>query len=193
VIARLKKQPKPHLFDYQLKVKLIDSQPSVWRRVLVPDNIKLSRLHHILQVVMGWTNSHLHQFRVGDDLYCAPEDVEFDDPNYRDEHRHTLADIAVCEKDSFIYEYDFGDCWEHQVLVEALLPPDRKAAVCLDGKNACPPEDCGGIPGYFEMLDAIANPKHERHEELIEWLGGDFDPKHFDLQQTNAQLKRLKL
>jgi hypothetical protein len=195
MIAPKKNPPKPHTFNYQLKVTLIHSKPSIWRRFHVPDNLKLSRLHGVLQVVMGWTDSHLHQFRVGHDLYSLPRDGDFADSDYRDESRYTLADIAVCDKDKFIYEYDFGDCWEHEVLVEALLSPDleERMAVCVDGKNACPPEDCGGIPGYLYLVDAISNPKTERHYEILEWLGDGFEPKHFDLEQVNKRLKRMKV
>jgi len=114
MIAPKKNPPKPHTFNYQLKVTLIHSKPSIWRRFHVPDNLKLSRLDGVLQVVMGWTDSHLHQFRVGHDLYSLPRDGDFADSDYRDESRYTLADIAVCDKDKFIYEYD-----AHQKTAEA--------------------------------------------------------------------------
>jgi hypothetical protein len=110
------------------------------------------------------------------------------------ERRFRLADIAQHEKATLIYEYDFGDGWEHQVVVEKVLPPDSQKtyARCLDGKNNSPPEDCGGIFGYYELLKAISNPKHPEHQQLLEWLGRPFDPNHFDLQETNAMLRDLK-
>jgi hypothetical protein len=142
---------------------------------------------------MGWTNSHLHQFRNEGDVYCLPSDDP--DPDDYDERRYTLDDIAPCEKDWFVYEYDFGDGWEHEVLVESHLPfnPKSRHAVCMDGKNACPPEDCGGISGYHDLLKIIADPEHEDYQRMIEWAGGSFDPKHFDIQKVNARLKRMKL
>jgi pRiA4b ORF-3-like protein len=112
----------------------------------------------------------------------------------RDERRFRLADIAQNEKASLIYEYDFGDGWEHEVVVEKVLAADsEKRAVCLDGKNARPPEDCGGIFGYYDLLKAINNPKHPEHQQLLDWLGGPFDPSHFDLQETNSLLRGLKI
>ena len=106
-----------------------------------------------------------------------------------------MADIAQHEKATLIYEYDFGDGWEHQVVVEKVLPPDSQKtyARCLDGKNNSPPEDCGGIFGYYDLLKAISNPKHPEHQQLLEWLGRPFDPNHFNLQETNAMLLDLKI
>ena len=193
MIAPIEKRKADTYPVYQLKVTLCDSRPSIWRRFKVPGNITLLHLHGVLQVVMGWTNSHLHQFRNEGDVYCLPSDDP--DPDDYDERRYTLDDIGPCEKDCFIYEYDFGDGWEHEVLVESHLPFDSKSrqAVCMDGKNACPPEDCGGISGYCDLLKIIANPKHEDYERMLEWAGGSFDPKHFDIQKANTRLKGIKL
>ncbi len=141
---------------------------------------------------MGWTDSHLHQFHGEDGVYTIPD--EDSDPEEYDERQYTLADIAFCEKDEFVYEYDFGVGWEHEVLVEAHLPPmERGHAVCKDGKNACPPEDCGGILGYYEFLKAIRDPEHEDHQQMLDWIGGSFDPRHFDIQKVNARLARMKV
>ena len=162
----------------------------------MPGGIKLNRLHDVLQVVMGWTDSHLHQFRVGSVIYCLPSDDDFyPGGEQRDERRFRLADIAQREKTALIYEYDFGDGWEHEVVVEKVLAADseKKCAVCLDGKNARLPEDCGGIFGYYDLLKAINNPKHAEHQQLLDWLGGPFDPSHFDLQETNTLLRGLKI
>jgi hypothetical protein len=192
MLAPKRKSFQQHLYTCQLKITLSGSKPSIWRRLQVPDNIKLNRLHEVFQVVMGWTDSHLHQFHGEDGVYTVPD--EDSDPEDYDERKYTLHDIALCEKDEFVYEYDFGDCWEHEVVVEAHLPPmEKRHAVCMDGKNACPPEDCGGIPGYYEFLKAICNPKHEDHQQMIRWIGGSFDPKHFDIQKVNARLKRMKI
>jgi hypothetical protein len=159
---------------YQLKITLRDSRPPIWRRIIVPANIKLSRLHYVLQSVMPWTNSHLHLFEA--DGACYGDLTMGVDPETLDEKRHTLAAIAAGTNSTFVYEYDFGDGWEHIVVVEKVLPVDStfKRAVCLAGKNACPPDDCGGMPGYYEMLK--------------EW-----DAKRFEVEQANANLKRIKI
>jgi hypothetical protein len=196
MIAPIKKRLAQAFPIYELKITLCGSNPAIWRRVQVPGGIKLNRLHDVLQVVMGWTDSHLHQFRVGSVIYCLPSDDDFyPGGEQRDERRFRLADIAQREKTALIYEYDFGDGWEHEVVVEKVLAADseKKCAVCLDGKNARPPEDCGGIFGYYDLLKAINNPKHAEHQQLLDWLGGPFDPSHFDLQETNTLLRGLKI
>jgi hypothetical protein len=184
--------------NYQLKVVLIGSEPPIWRRLQVPGNAKLDWLHAALQVALGWTNSHLHQYRAGKDLYAAPDDDFFVDPSGPETHEETaftLQQIAPHENDTFIYEYDFGDCWEHQVTVEKILPPAAglaKTAFCLDGARACPPEDCGGIWGYAELLKALKDRKHPEHKSMKEWLGGTHNAEAFDVEKTNRWLKKLK-
>jgi SOS-response transcriptional repressor LexA len=176
---------------YQVKVTLQDSHPPIWRRILVPDNVTLEDLHFILQVAMGWTNSHLHQFIAGDAYFGVP------DPDYgfemRDERRVKLAQIVPGEGSKFRYEYDFGDGWLHTLLVEKILPPQpgQPVPACVKGKRACPPEDVGGIWGYYGFLEAIQNPDHPEHEDYLEWVGGEFDPEVFDLDEVNAALRRL--
>jgi len=180
---------------YQLKITLIYSDPAIWRRVVVPANFKLDRLHQVIQRVMPWTDSHLHQFIVGRTCYGRP-DPEFADKGSEtlNEKHYTIADIAPGAKKKFIYEYDFGDGWEHEIVVEKVLPPDAgfKRVICLAGENACPPDDCGGIGGYYEMLKIIADPKHPDHGHMKEWLGGERDLARFDLDETNDALKRFK-
>lgn len=179
---------------YQLKITLRHSKPPIWRRVVVRADVRLDHLHRIIQITMGWMDCHLHQFRVGR-LYYGVPDREFEDLGETlNEKQYTLADLAPAAKEKFIYEYDFGDSWEHEVLVEKVLAPDPafKHPVCLGGANQRPPEDCGGIPGYYELLAVLANPKHEQHEEMKAWVGGGWDAGRFDLEETNARLKRLK-
>lgn len=188
---------------YQLKITLSYSDPVVWRRVVVPANIKLHRLHDLIQRVMPWTNSHLHQFIVGNRrkrgaevVFYGMKNLDFADPDdgTLDEKKFSLGEIAPAVKDRFIYEYDFGDGWEHELLVEKILPPDAsfKKSLCLAGENACPPDDCGGIPGYYQMLEILADPKDPEHEHWKEWIGGSWDASQFDLKAANAALKRLK-
>ena len=180
---------------YQLKVTLRLSKPPIWRRLVVRADMKLDRLHRVIQIAMGWSDCHLHQFRLGRVYYGVP-DREFEGfgGETLNEKDYTLADLAPGPKKKFIYEYDFGDSWEHEVRVEKALPPDLafKHPVCLAGANACPPEDCGGIHGYYELLAALADPKHEQHEEMKEWVGGKWDASQFDLEGINAGLKRVK-
>lgn len=181
---------------YQLNIILNGSKPVIWRRIVVPANMKLSRLHKVFQRVMPWTDSHLHQFVAGEKFYGVPDREYMDDlgPKTLNEIRYTLADIAPEPKSVFTYEYDFGDGWEHIVVVEKVLPPDSafKQVVCLAGENACPPEDCGGIDGYFNLLNILADPKDEEHKSMKEWLGVEWDAKRFDLNKANANLKRIK-
>ena len=180
---------------YQVKITLKSSKPPIWRRVVVRSDMKLDRLHQVIQVVMGWTDSHLHQFIVGRTFYGRP-DPEFADmgPEMLNERRFTVADVAPAAKNKFIYEYDFGDGWQHEVLVEKALPPDVAFGhpVCLGGANACPPEDCGGIWGYYNLLETLADPKHAEHEEMKDWLGGEWDSTLFELDSANEMLKRMK-
>jgi len=180
---------------YRLKITLRDCKPPIWRRVVVRADMKLDRLHRVIQIAMGLTDSHLHQFLSGGAHYGQP-DLEGDDfgSETLNEKHYTVADLAPGAKQKFIYEYDFGDSWEDEVLVEEVLPPDPdfKHPVCLVGANACPPEDCGGIPGYYDLLAALADPKREQHEEMKEWVGVAWDATRFSLEDANAGLKRIK-
>lgn len=180
---------------YQLKIALQWSKPPIWRRVLVRSDMKLNRLHDAIQTVMPWTNSHLHQFVLGRVCY-GTSDPELADMGGEtlDERRYTVADLAPGAKKKFIYEYDFGDGWVHEVTVEKVLPPDAsfKHPACLGGANACPPDDCGGIPGYEHLLEVLADPRHPEHGEMKEWLGGEWDAAQFDVDAANQALKSLK-
>jgi len=177
---------------YQIKVTLDDSKPPIWRRILVRSDITLEELHGILQAVMGWADYHLHQFIVGRTYYGVPH------PDYGfemgDESQVKLNQIVTGEKFKFRYEYDFGDSWLHNLLIEKVLPPEpgQPYPVCIKGKRACPPEDVGGIWGYGGFLEAIQNPNHLEHEDYLEWVGGEFDPEAFDLDEVNEVLRTLR-
>lgn len=174
---------------FQLKVTLKESKPPIWRRIQVRGGTTLYKLHDIFQVVMGWTDSHLHQFIVRGEYYGTP------DPDWggdvKSERRVKLGGIVAGPKDRFVYEYDFGDGWEHAIVVEKVLAPEPgvRYPVCLAGKRACPPEDVGGVWGYAEFIEAIRDPKHPEHEGMLEWVGGSFDPAEFDLEDINEALK----
>jgi len=177
---------------YQIKVTLNDSKPPIWRRILVPDSISLHQLHTILQIVMGWTNSHLHQFIIDDIYYGEPEEEDGYSEDLKNEKRYRLNQFVKRKGFKFIYEYDFGDSWEHTFLVEAILPAEKGALYprCVEGKRACPPEDVGGVAGYEEILNIFSNPKHPEHEEMMEWYDGeDFDPNFFDMENVNEGLR----
>ena len=178
---------------YQLKVTLIDSKPPIWRRVLVRGDSTLAELHQVLQPVMGWWDCHLHQFIVGETYYGEPHPDYSDYLEMNDERQFTLGDIVFGEGSKFAYEYDFGDSWEHVLLVEKILSPEpgQHYPTCIKGRRACPPEDVGGIWGYAEFLQAIQNPDHPEHEEYLEWGGEAFDPEAFDLDAVNAALREL--
>jgi hypothetical protein len=138
---------------------------------------------------MGWTDSHMHQFATGQDRYGV-QDEEFSS-GVNNEAQFRLEQVLTKEKDSLHYVYDLGDSWEHEVILEKILPfnTDAVLPLCLDGERACPPEDVGGPPGYEMFLEAISDSSHPEHDELLEWSGGDFDPEHFDLAQTNDLLR----
>lgn len=172
---------------YQLKVTLRDIHPPVWRRLRVPAAIPLGGLHRVIQAAMGWSDSHLHVFRVGDKAFGI-SDLEIND-GVRSEQGVRLDQVAKVG-DSFLYDYDFGDGWEHDVLVEEVLAAGNRVSTprCIAGERSCPPEDCGGIPGYEHMLKALGDPADPEHKHYIKWIGGGFDPESFDLEEVNQRL-----
>lgn len=176
---------------YQLKVTLQNTKPPIWRRIQVRASTTLPRLHDTIQVAMGWTDSHLHQFVINGVEYGEP-DPDFGD-DMRSEQRIKLERVVTTEKDRFVYEYDFGDSWTHVILLEKILPPELDVYYprCLAGKRACPPEDVGGVWGYAEFLEAIRDANHPEHDELLGWCGGEFDPEAFSLAEVNRALRGL--
>ncbi len=175
---------------YQIKVTLRGSKPPIWRRLLVSSHTTLFDLHKIIQIAMDWTNSHLHQFIIHGEYYSIPSEEDWEP--VIDEREYRISEIAPAEKSKFIYEYDFGDSWEHEIIVEKILPIDPKMdyPVCVKGKRAGPPEDVGGIWGFEEFLEAINDPNHEEHESYIEWWGEEFDPEAINLDIINERLKK---
>jgi hypothetical protein len=183
---------------YQLKIELAGTKPPIRRRLLVRGDMTLDLLHAVIQLAMGWTNSHLHQFFIGKERYSDPrvgDGMDFDETHDHDETKTVLAEAVPQPKTQFGYEYDFGDSWEHVITVEKIheLGADvQDFAQCLDGARACPPDDCGGVGGYADLLKVIKNPKHKEHPSMMEWLGEEFDPAAFDLEKTNTYLRKLK-
>jgi len=174
---------------YQVKITLLGTKPPVWRRLVVPGQWHLGRVHDVVQLAMGWTDSHLHQFEVGTRRIGVPDDGGWGEPPER-ETSVRLAEVLAAVGSSLDYEYDFGDGWRHRLVLEAELPHETTAR-CLAGRRACPPEDCGGPWGFQELLEALADPRHERHEELREWAGEHFAPAEFDLAGTDARLRSM--
>ncbi len=177
---------------YQIKVTLNGIRPPVWRRLLVPSSVSLKDLHGILQIAVGWTNSHLHQFIARGTVYGQP-DPEFG-MRAMNERRVLLSDVLGKEKDAMVYEYDFGDGWEHKIVLEKTLKnaEDRDTAFCIAGARSCPPEDCGGVPGYAHLLQIVSDASHPEHGEMLEWLGEGFDPERFDAVEINTALAKMK-
>jgi hypothetical protein len=173
---------------HRLKVMLRNIRPPIWRRIEAPSNVTLAYLHEILQIAISWTDYHLHDFQVGDVVYGSP--IQLEELLDQDEGKARLADVAPQPGDRLRYRYDFGDGWEHEIVVEAVGPPKEgvRYPICLAGKRACPPEDCGGPWGYAQMLEAIADPSHPMHKDVLQWLGGPIDPETFDPEEVNRRL-----
>ncbi len=172
------RKPAPPV--YILKVTLDGIEPPIWRRIVVPASIKLCCLHSTLQVVMGWTGSHLHQFKKGGQI--------------RGDATH-LSELLTAEGQAIHYLYDFGDNWSHQILLEQILPPnpDLKTPLCINGQRHCPPEDVGGVPGYQQFLEVIFDPTHIDFPHIVRWAGGPFHAEDFDIKTVNASLSRMRL
>jgi hypothetical protein len=175
---------------YQLKITLQDIKPPIWRRLCVPGTTTLAVLHDVIQTAFGWTDSHLHEFSIGESRYGRPDHLE---ELVADERSVTVAAAVRSKIKLFGYVYDFGDEWLHEIQVEKVLPSDAGAAQisCLDGRRQGPPEDCGGPWGYAEFLEAIGDPNHPEHHEKLDWIGGAFDPEAFDVASANRALAAL--
>ena len=170
---------------YQPKVTLRGSEPPIWRRFLVRADATLARLHLDLQRIMGWADAHLHQFNARGTYFGTP-DPELPGPREH-ERKVRLDHVLVKPGDRFVYEYDFGDGWRHDIVLERVIEFERgmRFPCVIDGKRACPPEDCGGIRGYARLLRVLADPGHPEHRDLVEWVGGSFDPEAFDVGEIN--------
>lgn len=178
----------------RLRIALEGPLPAIWRRLLVPDSISLPDLHTAFQLAMGWTDSHLHAFDFGGTRYGVP-DPEGLAPSLRDEEGQRLADVLARHgANSFRYLYDFGDDWMHAVTVEGEIDnlEGLRGPECTDGANACPPEDVGGPPGYMAFLEALRDPAHPEHREIVRWAGGRFDPTAWDRGRANLMLRILR-
>jgi hypothetical protein len=183
---------RAHL-EYTLYICLAKIEPPIWRRIVVPANLTPNQMHQVLQVTMGCTHSHLHQFKIP----CTQESIYYGEPSpeddyfHKDDRRVRLADIAPKEGATFVYEYDFGDSWRHEITVERITPTLKEELPypwSLDGQRACPPEDVGGASGYANFLEAWRDRSHPEHREMREWVGKHFKPELFSVPQVNAAL-----
>lgn len=190
------KTTRPHTLWWQLKIELLDVTPLVWRRILIPETIVLPKLDRVIQAAVGWTNSHLHEFVLHGVRYSVPDPDFSDETGHVDEKGVQLRNALGMDGRCFDYVYDFGDDWHHVVTIEnlhAFASAESRPARCLAGENACPPEDVGGGHGYADFLAAIADPRHEEHENYIRWAGGSFNPHKFDIGAANRALAKIKL
>jgi len=180
---------------YQLKVTLLGTSPPIWRRLLVPADLTLAQLHNVLQTAMGWEDCHMHEFTVGRRHFGrpSPDDRLMGMPPVENERTVRLASILGRVGAKAIYTYDFGDSWEHGIVLEKRLSPDPKTVypICTGGQLACPREDCGGIGGFYDLLDAIGDPAHDQYDELRDWVGDDYDPDAFSIDDVNRMLTPL--
>lgn len=178
---------------YQMKVTLLGIRPLIWRRLLVPGDFTLMQLHQALQLVLGWTDSHLHLFQVDDLRYMLPDPDFGLEANERNERGKRLSRIVSVVGTRFRYDYDYGDNWQHEILVEQILTtePGKVYPVCLGGGRAAPPEDCGGVDGYQELLRILRNPRHPEYAAMRAWAGERHDPEAFDPAAANRSLGKM--
>jgi hypothetical protein len=188
---------KNNMRIFQLRISLMDSEPEIWRRVLVPEDYSLGDLHDVIQIAMGWENAHLHGFRQKDRTFGPKGPDSFE--NEQDEEEVLLSDVLKKSGSKILYEYDFGDSWEHAVSLEKVLKLDATTTLpsCIEGENACPPEDVGGISSYNSIVHALTHDndgdgdeEDDIDEELLEWLGDDFSPERFDVEGVNETFKQ---
>ena len=175
----------------QLKVALLGIRPQIWRRLEVPCDVRVAKLHRAIQAAFGWEECHLHEFRQGGRRVGMPDPDLLHDDQVEDDRKVKLSQLLKAAGDRLLYVYDFGDTWEHSVEVEKVLKPDRMVRYpqCTAGERSGPPEDCGGPWRYTEFVKAMANRRHRQHAAMAEWIGGEWDPEAFDLQAVNTTIR----
>lgn len=187
------RRPSTDIGTFQFRIELLEAQPPIWRRFRVPANLPLEDLHDVIQIVMGWTDSHLHEFIVGEQRYGeASDEWPVPDQAPADEQQFRIDQVVSRPGEHLEYLYDFGDDWEHRLTLEAVDPAAAHAEPieCLDGARRCPPEDVGGLHGYIEFLETVRDPTHPDHADMLRWAGGEFDPEDFKVKEINAELAR---
>ena len=177
----------------QLKITLQRTKPPIWRRILVDKKTTFLNLHYIILTTMGWNGGHLYEFNIKGYRIGEPhKDNDGWGGKLIDASKKTLDSVIYDTKGKFEYTYDFGDSWEHLLKVEKFLAKDGniKYPICIDGELNCPPEDCGGVWGFYDLLETIKNEKHPEHKEMLEWLGGHYDAEYFDKELVNKLLSK---
>jgi len=177
---------------YQFKITLKGIKPSIWRRIQVPQINSFWDLHVAIQNAFGWLDSHLHNFEIRNpqtgliEEIGIPDEEGWSDIEIIPEWGRKISRYFTEKNKNARYVYDYGDNWEPNIKLEQILSRDPKSKypICIGGKRACPPEDCGGVPGYEDFLEIIMNPNHESYEEMMEWIGGHFDSEHFDSDEV---------
>lgn len=183
---------------YQLRIALKWTKPQVWRRFLVNPSMTLADLHDVVQVVMGWEDAHLHVFVKGKHRFSVPSPWDDDwtpagMPRDLDARTYRIGQLLTREKDWIDYTYDFGDNWKHRITLQKILPrtPGQSLPLCISGKRRCPPEDSGGVGGYYYMLSVLQDPKDSDHAHISEWMGENIDPDEFSVDAVNRRLRRM--
>jgi hypothetical protein len=177
----------------RIRIGLHDIEPEIWRRVEVPLDLSLKGMHDVIQAVMGWQDCHLFEFTIGEKAYGLP-DPEWD-------HGRKILQAKLAKLETFIaqgvrtfdYVYDMGDNWQHAITVETVAPADasQKYPCFIDGARHAPPEDVGGIPGYYEFLEAVSKPRHREHKRMLKWYGGPYDPDDIDAHSLRLRLAAI--
>lgn len=175
----------------QFSIQLMGSKPLIWRRFKVSDSYRLDRFHQVIQIVMGWHNAHLHEFRIKERQFGMLMGDGFDFPEVEDETTIFLKDLPLQQGDIFSYLYDFGDSWEHLIKLDEITTEKLELPICIEGERACPPEDCGGILGYSDMLEILSKPSNPEYESWIEWLPENFNPTKLPKSSINSELKKF--
>ncbi|HEX8019071.1 plasmid pRiA4b ORF-3 family protein [Mucilaginibacter sp.] len=181
-------------FQFKIQIKHLQN-PAVWRRVLVPSDITFDDLHEIIQIIFGWENSHLYQFSEkgysSQTVYKVPD--EYDGDTVEDSEETIISEVFTKPKQTFTYIYDFGDDWTHHIVLEKITDTESTIPVCLAGEGACPPEDCGGIYGYNNLIEILSDPKNPEYKEMKSWLGlgknEQWDVSAFDIEVVNEEIK----
>ena len=180
----LKELPMTNIL--KLRIKIPDIEPEIWREILIKNDITFKKLHEIIQLSFGWTNSHLYNFDVNGILFSMP-DKEFENNDL--DAKNKITEFLIEKGQKALYTYDFGDYWEHEIEIVDVLKKEKgiRYPKCLDGRRNGPPEDCGGIPGYEDVIDALTSKDKSEYEDLLEWLG-DYDPEKFDIDKINKAI-----
>lgn len=181
------------MFVYDVRVSLLGAEPPVWRRFRVPADARLSLVHSVLQLVMGWENYHMHEFVASDRKRYGMVDDAYAGREVLDEQDYPFSALLGKQGDRCLYVYDFGDHWVHELVLESVseLRPEDEPVLCLEGAGACPPEDCGGVPGYAALLGSLRDRTDSEHADAVELLGEEFDPEAFDCDEFNDEIKEM--